>query len=127
LERAPYKAHPEKLPIALQDHGNPVRYRNLWVRPLGKPGRREFLLPESVLDGCVGDYDRGQNDWVRIRRAPDGLLSMTFGGAGFLLHAGSPTHFFATTTDVQCDFNRAGGTNEMVFSVGEGDMRARKK
>jgi len=32
--RPPYQAHPEKLPISLQDHGNPVRYRNIWVREL---------------------------------------------------------------------------------------------
>ena len=32
--RPPYKAHPDKLPLQLQDHGNPVRFRNLWYRPI---------------------------------------------------------------------------------------------
>jgi len=30
----PYKAQPEKLPLALQDHNHPVRYRHVWVREL---------------------------------------------------------------------------------------------
>ena len=33
-ERPAYKPTPEKLPLALQDHGNPVRYRNIWIREL---------------------------------------------------------------------------------------------
>jgi 3-keto-disaccharide hydrolase len=28
--------HPAELPLMLQDHGNPVRYRNIWVRRLGR-------------------------------------------------------------------------------------------
>mgnify|MGYP002725624119 CR=1 FL=1 len=30
----PNKPHPAKLPLSLQGHGSPVRYRNVWLRPL---------------------------------------------------------------------------------------------
>jgi hypothetical protein len=32
--RDPYKAHPDEGPLGLQDHDHPVRFRNVWVRPI---------------------------------------------------------------------------------------------
>jgi len=33
-QRAHYQPHPDRLSLALQDHGNPVRYRDIWIREL---------------------------------------------------------------------------------------------
>jgi hypothetical protein len=42
-EKPHYTPHPEKMPVRLQFHGNPVRFRNLWIREIkditGKPGK----------------------------------------------------------------------------------------
>jgi len=122
LERPPYSAHPDKQPIALQDHGNPVRYRNIWVRELGRPSKPEFTLPQKLLDSFVGNYGN-----IEIRR--DGFqLVAKLGGHTFPLFAESPTKFFAKTTDVQLEFKADvnGKVGELIWSVGEGANVAKR-
>jgi len=34
MQKAQYSAHAPKLPISIQDHGDPLRFRNIWIRPL---------------------------------------------------------------------------------------------
>ncbi len=41
---AAYSKHPDKLPLVLMYHGNPVRFRNIWIREfkdlVSKPGKK---------------------------------------------------------------------------------------
>lgn len=45
-----YKKHADRLPIRLQDHGNPMRFRNIWIREI-KPAEGKRVKPPYIKDG----------------------------------------------------------------------------
>jgi hypothetical protein len=56
---------------------------------------------------------------VKVKRLPDGLLSLTLAEHDLVMHAESMTHFYALTTDVQCEFDVSGATKKLAVSVGD--------
>ena len=87
LQHLTYTAHPDKLPLALQDHGNPVRYQNIWVRELpesNEPGpriveREETIeLPPEVLARYVGRYQADDDESYTITLENDQLRARFF-------------------------------------------------
>lgn len=74
LQYVPYAAHPDSLPLVLQDHANPVRYRNIWYRPLPPEvypadlavSRPQVNLPAATLREYEGKYVAGGNEMATV-------------------------------------------------------------
>jgi hypothetical protein len=60
VEAPKYSKHPEKEPLSIQFHGNPVRFRNIWIRENVQPlvGKK----PEPTKEAKKNDDKKKKND-----------------------------------------------------------------
>ena len=115
LQYRPYEPQqPDKLPISLQDHGNPVRYRNLWLREL--PESSDAELPQEAtppvvklsaeeLQQFVGPYSTLLGEFGAIELQDEQLQLHMQTGQVIDLVPRSPTEFALRWTAAKLDFD----------------------
>ena len=108
-----YEAHPDSLPLALQDHGNPVRFRNVWLRKLADPrhlgpalleAQDAFPMTPEQLDKFVGTYHTDDGSDSLVRRDADRLVVEFFYHL-FVLKPTAASTFDVLSSDISVRFS----------------------
>ncbi len=134
LEHGSYVQHDAALPLTLQDHEHPVRYRNIWIRPLPDLPADELglarskpssVVPIRVLDRYVGSYGSGGEVAAAVVRTGAQLVLKMF-ERSFVLVPETATRFLLPRTAGTVDFAESGGGVRIKVSVAETVVEAPK-
>ncbi len=131
LQHKIYEPTAEKLPISFQDHGNPVRYRNVWIRELPSetilPPEKPYdpvivTLTEEQQAKIVGKYIRGDGGLWEITQR-DGKLFFSVSGTPLELIAHHKEEFGLryTAGKLTLKYDETGTPTDLEFYMG-GDV-----
>ncbi len=128
LQHHPYQKSNEKLPLSFQDHGNPVRYRNVWLRELPPETISQPSTPYDPIvveltkeqeDKIIGKYTRpGGGVWEISTK--DGQLFFNVTATPLLMipHSKSEFGLKYTAGTIKIQYDGDGHPTDLTFQMG---------
>lgn len=134
IQHGTYQKIADKLPLSFQDHGNPVRYRNVWLRELPA---ETIIQPEKPYDAVivaltpeqqvkiVGKYNRNSGGlWEILQKDNKLLFSMIAVPLEMIPHSKEEFGLKYTAGKLTLTYDQSGNPSELQFYMGGEIMKA---